>query len=1141
MSTQVMSGLPRVVGQTFNRYRRRWRFVSTAHGLLFTAALFAGSVGVAVAADRLLRLPSQARLVLLMGIGAGALICMARWVFWFAVRPMGDRQAAIGLGRRFPRMQEDLVSAVELSASDGLEFGVSRSLVASALDQIGRRTSQIDGTAAVSLRRLLRIAAVLLATAAAIAAAYLLRPEAVQNALHRLFRPNSGVPFFCYTTIDMSPGDCVIRTGDAVEVQLKTQGRLPKKARLEVRNKSESLRVTLPCLDGVARWHSGPLFEGISYRGLAGDGRSDWHDVRVVRAPSLSSTSAVLRYPDYTGSPGQTVDSIQGSLEIVEGTSVVVRAAPLARGAEPGFLCSGEMVLGEQRFPLTRDAEGILISAPFVPKEDAECAITLRDGFGLENRFPEGFLIRIVPDGLPRVTVTSPGRDLFAFPGEKIGLVVSAEDEFGLRDLGLMSRVAKGETGRETAGRWHGRALQEGGPQVQNLRGETELNLEELGLNPGDLLEYKAVASDYADDAVFRRAYSGLYRITVLSEAEHLARVMQRLRELEFEIRQRAAEQDIQEKTALQLAEESAKTSVCEAAGRAEQSEFEQLRATESLAEKLEELIPELLRNPSAPVDLPAKLERLARAVRSAAREPMASAAKSFGGAARAAQADQGECLNAAACSAAEAAMRLRQLAGLIERLQRDSILQKLAAKAEFLAARQHELHDATIPVALQTVGRDRTSLGDALNNMLDLLAGTQRQITTGVEELLRDIQAAAESLAFTSPGDAATAQEAGTKLESDAVGQAAAEIAQAIEGNVLLSELPRQEGVAKSLQEVADILSGRRDSEQMEAIVRELDRFIRRQTKLNRDIGEAQESSPPSAGMALGKEQSNLEQDVSEQASALNLLALEIPLFRSRTAEKLQAAAVEMKGGSTDLYASDLKGGLEHGERALALLKEAQEKFAGEQDQMAGACQACGSLRAMLLLQRILAGQRSVNEGTAAADRTRVEKPDQFARQVVGLAGEQSELRVQARRLQQLLAMLPGAAALVATAGEKMDTSRVALQSGDTGEDTRIVQRQIMALLETLLGQCKGCAGGMGLSGARMLAMMGMQGGGFWGGENADILPTALDEAADEEWRKARSQFEQALMAGFEAQYPAEFRDLLTAYFARLRKELLQ
>jgi len=124
------------------------------------------------------------------------------------------------------------------------------------------------------------------------------------------------------------------------------------------------------------------------------------------------------------------------------------------------------------------------------------------------------------------------------------------------------------------------------------------------------------------------------------------------------------------------------------------------------------------------------------------------------------------------------------------------------------------------------------------------------------------------------------------------------------------------------------------------------------------------------------------------------------------------------------------------------------------------------------------------------------------------------------------------------------MDVSRLALGGGDTCKETREVQRQALALLEQLLQEAMG--GGMGgamggMMGARaqsMMQMMGGSGGGFDGGTNAPIMPASLQEAKSEDWRRARSRFDEQLGAAFEGSIPAQYRDLLNAYFDRLRKE---
>jgi hypothetical protein len=203
------------------------------------------------------------------------------------------------------------------------------------------------------------------------------------------------------------------------------------------------------------------------------------------------------------------------------------------------------------------------------------------------------------------------------------------------------------------------------------------------------------------------------------------------------------------------------------------------------------------------------------------------------------------------------------------------------------------------------------------------------------------------------------------------------------------------------------------------------------------------------------------------------------------------------------------------------------------------------------LLLQKIIKGQKQVNRDTASTAEQRITDEQAFNRVVNGLADQQSAVRTDARELEQMLAQAPKAKDQVTAAGQKMDLSRLALAAGDTSDKTRQVQRQILIFLEQLMAQQKsamssGQASGqsMSLAQMRMMAMMQMMGqmgnnpGGFHGGSNAPILPATVTQASGEEWRKTRSRFEGNMSEGAQEACPVQFRDLVNAYFDRLRKE---
>jgi len=1158
MSATRPSRLPASLRKLIDAYRRRWRAIHAETGVLVTLGVLGASVGAAVAADRLLRLSPALRAVALGVIAVAAAFCLARWVLWPALRRMRDRDAAAKLGHHYPKVEEDLVSAVELSAEDLNEQGISHGLVDSALRQIAGRSKGVDYKRAVPVRPMLKVGGVVAAILIVLLAAYQLRREAVQNALARLFRPAAEVPFFSYTKLAVAPGDRVVRVGDSVEIVATTTGQKASVARLYARKgdgaePADRIFARLSCADGVGRWQSGPLFEDLAYRLSAGDAVSEWYRVRVVPPPSLAGKGAVLTLPDYAGSRTVSVEKIEGPLQIVKGTQVVVRVQPAARGDDPKLACTGEMELGGETVALTPDASGALVSRPIKPGKTAECAIVLTDGYGLRSRTPESLFVKVVPDRVPVVSIGRPGRDLLALAEDAIKVQATATDEFGIRGLLLRYRAIKREGDGEASERWQKLELKAGGADVGELTAETTLDLQQLGIVPGDVLEYKAEASDYADDALFRRGASPVYRVTVLTEMEHLERVLGRLKELELELLRRAATQNAQASQAGNLAKAASEgEEVRDPARNAADRELDEARATEHLARKLENLIPDLARNPATPTDMLTEMERLGRGTRSVAREQMRDAAEAL---AQASQGQQGQPqegqpgqpgqpppqmmapFHRAEREAREAARRLEQLARLADRLQRQTLLEKLAAEAEALAARQRGLKDNLVPLARHTIGTDPANLPKAVRRSLGRIVTAQRQIKDDVASLAKEIEKAAASLGFTNPNDAETAEEARKKLEEDKTAARAGEIADRLAGNAIFSQIPVQESVAQALLDVADILRRGVGSDLAGMIMKELEEFIARQKEINADIGKAiKEDKEALRPNELGSKQGLLQRDVKEQASALHWLARDIGLFDSKTARKLDAAGKEMGLGSSDLFRRELPEGLEHGKRALALLEDAREEFTDEMEQMEQAAMNAQMMQALLLLQRCLLGQKRVNTTTKLADRLRLQEHEHFDNMAVALAKNQSKVRTDAKRLQKLIAQFQKAAEVVGKSAGKMDLSRIALGAGDTGRETREVQRQALLLLEALLRDGMGA----GAAGARGMAMMGMMGsgGGYDGGTNAPIMPATTDEAKDEDWRRVRSRFDEQLGAAFEARVPARYRGMLDAYFDRLRKE---
>lgn len=802
-----------------------------------------------------------------------------------------------------------------------------------------------------------------------------------------------------------------------------------------------------------------------------------------------------------------------------------------------------------QRFAMIRK-NGFLCSPLFTPTESGEYMVEMVDAYGLRNRSPQSVFITLVPDKVPVVVIKNPARDLVAMETEVIEVEMVADDELGLRGLDLTYRVGKGGPGERI---WPGRRtrlpIKEGGIQLKHLAAKMKLNLAEFELTPGDVMEYRAEAADYADDPEMRRGVSPAYRITIITEEQHLIMALQRLRDVRIELLKRSHDQEQEAIVAGQMAESAQEDPVNKEARAAQDRETELARSVEGIARTVDLLTPDLLRNPSVSTALIAGLEKLGRAIRTVARGPMIATADKLGevAATRARMPDravkQATTLKQVQKSGMEIAVQLKRLADEAARLQRSGALKDLADLAELLAARQWEVKDAALKVGVQTIGAGLDELSKDSKNAVHRLFASESAIHSGVNTLMADITKAISNLIHADAEHAAVARRAEKKLTADNISEVTAALAQNLKRNILFCELPRLEEVALSLDEVVKILTGT-DAAQFETIATQLQEFIKRQIRINTNIitaGIYKKGTTHDSRM-IGDTQKGLERDVLEQANALHWLAQEFDAFEMQTPRRLEAAAGEMKAVVSSLDGLDFPQGLEHGRKALALLMDARDTFAEELVQMGDEEWPAGmemSLEGALLLLKILRAEKALVKATAAADEQARVDFDAFTDTVIKLAERQSAIRLDTGRLEKLLAGMPGAAPLIRAAGEKMDISRQALDSGDAGKETRVVQRQAIALLEQLLGDVMGMMGEMGLMGMRGLALIeAFAGGGFYGGANAPILPASTEEVDDDAWRIVRSRFEGQLSSDFDAKYPPRFRKLLEAYFARLRSE---
>ncbi len=684
------------------------------------------------ALDRVWETPAAGRCLLLLaavgGCGAAARFWGERWLW----RRRGTTDFAQLVQRRYPALGDRLQGILELAEGHG-EGTLSPALCRAAIRQVAGECERFDFREAVPLRRARRLAAAGLVLAVVAGGVAALLPEAAGVTWTRLLLPYRAEPRFTFTRLAPLPERVRVAHGEAytVEVALDAASRwrpASASARLGAGPVVEATRGA----QGVYSFPMPAVTSGGELAIRAGD-VSGRVPVEVVHRPALEGLSARCELPAYLQQEPREYT--------IDGDRLTVPAGSRVRftGQASRALASAAMTGTTGEAALT--VEGASFSTGMLAADAlGALAFTWVDVYGFGPGSQRRVSVVTEPDRAPTVATPELASDLAVLVDETLTVPITAEDDFGVRQVGVNWQV-RSRPGNEAVGDAQSRTVAEGEPSSVALRAAFGLNPKALGIAEKTVVELRPLAWDYVPGR--EPSVGQAVRIYVLSRAEHAQLVRQQLQQLQARLEEvlRAEEALLAEKLELRaLPREELAAEAATARLKAQEfAEKANAAAMEKLAEQGLELMQEAMRNRDFPTETFEPWSKLVDELGEVSRVEMPELVNQVREAREAASRRDEELKEAIA----RQEEMLAKLEGLLEQLG-DSLesvtIRNFVARLREAGRREKGIESSLVRVLPTVVGLEFEQLPEAAQALFRHQAASQREIQAAAGEILHDL-----------------------------------------------------------------------------------------------------------------------------------------------------------------------------------------------------------------------------------------------------------------------------------------------------------------------------------------------------------------------------------------------------------------
>ncbi len=490
---------------------------------------------------------------------AALLGVIVAWSIWWlrqrVVTPFRKKISASDVAnlieRRFPQLSSSLISAVRFSAGEvGRSETNSATLVDTVIQEASRRASGLEFGAVLDPSRAKRSIVVICAVLATAAAVTATHPEitGLWFARHVLLQEVEW-PRRTRLIVNLDGEALVAAIGDDVLIEATAQGVQPRSVEFYYETASGHRgRETMATIGSVGSYRYRFTFknaqEDFTFHLVGGDDRTETFSVRLLERPRVISTRLHIVPPSYTGLPPVEMGDGQRAAQVLEG-SVVTISVTTNHPVEKASLMAGRdvvtHVLGNDSTDAapSEDYSGTTsLKVAIRPTETTVYEFDLVDAYGLQNRKPVRFSLRLNRDEPPRVRIKLDGVGEMITADAVLPLSVEATDAYGLAEVSLRFQLSREDSAEAAI------PLPTFVPRLTEYAYELAWPVSQVAPVPGEQLVLIARARDFDDVNGPNIAETPENSLRIVTREELLAELARREEEYRLDFERLVASQE---------------------------------------------------------------------------------------------------------------------------------------------------------------------------------------------------------------------------------------------------------------------------------------------------------------------------------------------------------------------------------------------------------------------------------------------------------------------------------------------------------------------------------------------------------------------------------------------------------------------